>query len=1049
MEFTGERYIPGQGSSELQTEHEHRYYAVAPLLSGKTVLDAACGSGYGSEIISRYAKTVVGLDISSEAIDYARESYTTVDFRQASIDKLPFEDTSFDAIVSFETIEHVDENTQRQFLEEITRVLKTDGTLIMSTVNKEVYSDHQTQKNDYHVNEFYLHEFKELLESHFSTVQLYIQSFGVYSAILKENDRDVKLLGDFTGSSGNKGMYVVAICTNGNEMIDLSSMLYYCQNYEVYYSDGVFWKQRYSELNTEYTERTRWALELDNMLQEREHLLANEREKALSSEALSKELKSSLILSQQELHNAKGHIELLLKSDRELDTLKATRFYRFYTFPKRVLFPPSSRRRFIGRMMKFTITHPIGTLKKLKPSRIKNLISILIKGEITRADEVLTHIEYENLSLDKKIIITQVAEREKYESLTLPEFKSPLVSIIIPVYNEFAYTFECVNAICNFTQIPYEVIIADDCSTDITKGTEDIIKNVTHIRNKENIRFLRNCNNAAKHAQGQYILLLNNDTQVQPGWLEPLVELMENDSSIGLVGSKLVYPDGRLQEAGGIVWKDGSAWNYGRYDNPEKPDYNYVKDVDYISGAAIMVRKAIWEELGGFDELYSPAYCEDSDLAFSIREKGYRTVYQPKSVVVHFEGVSHGTDTSTGQKQYQTDNMKKFYDRWKEDLTKDHLPNGDSVFQARDRSRYKKTVLFIDHYVPMFDKDAGSRNTYGYVKLFIEKGYHVIFLGDNFYPHEPYTEILQQFGVFVIYGSWYQSNWKSWIKENAEHIDFVYLNRPHISEKYIDFLREHTNAKLIYHGHDLHFMRIRAQYEIEKDEKLLVEAKDWEEREKRLFEKSDVILTLSDKEKSIISGMVSEKKIILLPMYYYDSFPDIKPFSEREYLLFVGGFAHIPNVDALFWFANEVMPLLPSSSRLIVAGSNPPDSILSLKSDMIDIKGYVTDEELDELYANARVTVIPLRFGAGVKGKTLEAMHNLVPVVSTSFGIEGIPIEDIIRPYDDADAFACEVMRFIKSEDACISAAKSYEQWIIKWFSPERAVKTVEEMTNC
>lgn len=164
------------------------------------------------------------------------------------------------------------------------------------------------------------------------------------------------------------------------------------------------------------------------------------------------------------------------------------------------------------------------------------------------------------------------------------------------------------------------------------------MQNITVAKTKTNVRFLRNCNNAAKLARGKYILFLNNDTQVLPNWLSSLVELIERKNDIGMVGSKLLYPDGTLQEAGGIIWGDGHAWNYGNGQSPNKSEFNYVKEVDYISGAAIMIRKSLWEEIGGFDELFNPAYCEDSDLAFEVRKHGYKLMYQPLSMVVHFEG---------------------------------------------------------------------------------------------------------------------------------------------------------------------------------------------------------------------------------------------------------------------------------------------------------------------------------------------------------------------------------------------------------------------------
>ena len=328
--------------------------------------------------------------------------------------------------------------------------------------------------------------------------------------------------------------------------------------------------------------------------------------------------------------------------------------------------------------------------------------------------------------------------------MKLPECDEPLVSIIIPVYNQFHYTYNCIKSIINHTRdVKYEVILADDVSTDKTREIENVIENLRVIHNKKNLGFLLNCNNAAKFARGKYINFLNNDTSVQRGWLSSLLSLIENDEKIGLVGSKLVYPNGLLQEAGGIFWNDASAWNYGRGKSPMAAEFNYLKEVDYISGASILISKFLWNEIGGFDERFVPAYYEDSDLAFEVCKHGYKVVYQPESVVVHFEGMSNGTDTSSGVKAYQVENKNKFYEKWKDVLKENHFENGKNVFLARDRSKNKKCILFVDHYVPTFDKDAGSRATYQHLKLMSELGYNIKFIGDNFLKYEKYTKVLE------------------------------------------------------------------------------------------------------------------------------------------------------------------------------------------------------------------------------------------------------------------------------------------------------------------
>jgi GT2 family glycosyltransferase len=642
--------------------------------------------------------------------------------------------------------------------------------------------------------------------------------------------------------------------------------------------------------------------------------------------------------------------------------------------------------------------------------------------------------------------------------LTLPVYAEPLVSIIIPAYNGWKMNFKCIFTIIEDTHgVAYEVILADDCSTDKTKNIQNSIQNIVHVRTEKNIGFLLNCNNAAEKAKGKYILFLNNDTEVTPGWLSSLVKLIERDESIGMVGSKLIYPDGSLQEAGGILWKDGSAWNYGNAQDPNASEYNYVKEVDYISGASILIRKDLWKKTNGFDTRYTPAYCEDSDIAFQIRKMGYKVLYQPLSEVIHYEGFSHGTDASLKKnnnksiKAYQQINNVKFQEKWEDILLKEHLPNAQNVFKARDRSINKKTILVIDHYVPQFDKDAGSRTTFSYLELFVSLGLNVKFLGDNFYNDKQYASTLQQLGIEVLYGSWYMKNWKNWIKDNAANFDFILINRPHITIKYIDFIKENTTAKILYYGHDLHFLREEQQYKIEKKEKLLKSIEKWKAIETSIFEKSDIILTPSFDEKKIITALDASFKVeTILPFFFKKTAVAIPDFAERKDILFIGGFNHSPNVDAIDWFCKQVWPLVQSkfpSAKFIIAGSNPPESITNLQSSSIQVKGFVSDEELNELYQSVKIVVIPLRYGAGVKGKTVEAMYHGVPIVSTSFGIEGMPGDyNFLQAFNEQDSFASEIITLYNNEQALQKASLLEANYINAHFTQQAAANQMKHL---
>lgn len=696
------------------------------------------------------------------------------------------------------------------------------------------------------------------------------------------------------------------------------------------------------------------------------------------------------------------------------------------------------------------IRNPRLMLKMINTRRIRNCFTILRTEGIASAMNHLRLVEeYEksrNVMLgDNNWDITEVSEIakniEEYEKLHFVCMDNPQVSIIIPVYNQFDYTYHCLASILKYSKgESYEVIIANDCSTDLTTRINEIVTGITVINNKQNLRFLRNCNNAAGAARGDYILFLNNDTQVQHGWLNALVTTMQSDGEIGMVGAKLVYPDGYLQEAGGIIWKDASAWNYGNRQNPIDSEYNYVHEVDYVSGAALMIKSFLWKEIGGFDERFAPAYCEDSDLAFEVRKHGYKVMFQPQAVVVHFEGISNGTDVTHGQKRYQIENQKKFLEKWGDKLKEEHFLNGEKVFLARERGRRKKHILFIDHYVPQYDKDAGSKTTFMYLKMFVQKGYCVTFLGDNFYQDEPYTTELQQMGVLVLYGPKYAENWRDWLLENIKYFDVFYINRPHIAIKYIDIIKEHADGKIVYYGHDLHFLRFMREYELTGDKKQLKEAEKWKNQEMYIMRKADMNYYPSKVEVSEINKIDKSIPVKAITAYIYEKMDVFEYNDKRDGLLFVGGFGHAPNLDAVVWFLKEIYPKVFKQIKapFYIVGSKAPEEITQITMDGVVIKGFVSEEELQELYRRCRMAVVPLRYGAGVKGKVVEALYYGMPVVTTSVGAEGIEgIKDIAIVRDEPDELVTAICSAYSDIEELMAMAQKSREYVETKYSTQ------------
>lgn len=792
--------------------------------------------------------------------------------------------------------------------------------------------------------------------------------------------------------------------------------------------------------------------ELDTMISQMHDEINFKEREVRSKEKEFSSIESELTTA---LQNKDGHINLLLERERVLDNILNSSGWRmlnkYYKVRDKIV-PQGTKRRVVLKLAAKTLKHPKLMLSKVNKSNFKKLKYYLNSEDPNRlASRIESYVErHEEVSVQQEL---QLYTIEDYKVLKFDKQEEPLVSIIIPVYNQWDYTYACLVSILeNTSNIPFEIVIADDMSTDETTNIQNYVENVVVVRDGVNRGFLLNCNNAAKVTRGKYLFFLNNDTNVQQNWLSSLLELIEADSSIGMVGSKLVYPDGRQQEAGGIIWNDASGWNYGRLDDPGKPEYNYVKDVDYISGAAILVRKDLWDRLGGFDVRYVPAYFEDTDLAFEIRRLGYRVVLQPKSVIVHFEGVSHGTDTGSGIKSYQVKNKEKFLDKWQEELSANHLPNAEHVFWARDRSGKQKTVVVVDHYVPHYDKDAGGRCTYFYIKLMKAMGLHVIFIGDNFFKHEPYTTELQQMGVEVLYGSEYAKNIHQWIKSNGQYLDYVYLNRPHIAIKYMDSFKKNTNAKIIYFGHDLHYLREMRNYEITKKPALLKSAEEWKKTEFSLFEQADVIHVVGSFEQKVLQEQFPDKPVRNIPLFPYDHLYSeagaIPSYDSRQDLLFVGGFNHAPNFDGVMWFIENILPSVKESLpniKLYIVGSNPPDELKALQSDSIVITGYVTDEELENYYNRSRIVVVPLRYGAGVKGKVIEAMYYQVPIVTTSIGSEGIVAgETALTVVDEESSFAESIIRLYRDRNEWHQQSVASGELIGEYFSEEAAKRIVE-----
>jgi GT2 family glycosyltransferase len=614
--------------------------------------------------------------------------------------------------------------------------------------------------------------------------------------------------------------------------------------------------------------------------------------------------------------------------------------------------------------------------------------------------------------------VIESAKLAEPRPLEIASSYDPLVSIIIPVYNQFAYTFNCLESLSvNLSSdLAYEIIIVNDASSDETlEQLATLVKGIKVLTNAENSGFIRSCNYGASQAKGQYLYFLNNDTRILENCLESLVKLIINNPQVGAVGSKLIYANGKQQEAGGIIWNSADGWNYGRLDSPEEPEYNYVRPVDYCSGASLLVPTDLFKQLGGFSQDFIPAYYEDTDLCFAIRELGYQVLYQPQSNVIHYEGITSGTDLSSGIKQYQVINQTKFREKWSKVLTK-HLDNdANNVPKAARRLQGKPTILVIDSYVPLYDRESGCVRLLNILKLLLNLGYSVIFFPDNGYPEQPYTSVLQQLGIEVIYGTAQRYNLEEKLIKYLPLIDGVWLCRPELCDKYMDLIRLKTKAPIIYDTIDLHFLRLKRQKDY-LDPSYQNTSWSWETYQKlelNYANQAEATVVVTEDEKQVLSSL-GVKNVWVIPNIHEEiSLSEKVAFDQRSGLVFIGSYNHPPNIDAVKWLCLEIMPLVWASRPDITVnllGSNLKDEVKELASDKVIVTGYVP--EVEPYFQKSRIFVAPLRFGAGMKGKIGQSLSLGLPTITTKIGAEGMGLidhQDVLIA-DTAEEFAQAVI---------------------------------------
>lgn len=573
--------------------------------------------------------------------------------------------------------------------------------------------------------------------------------------------------------------------------------------------------------------------------------------------------------------------------------------------------------------------------------------------------------------------------------------RAPQVSIVIPSFNNASLTFRCVGSIrAHPPEVSYEIIVVDDGSSRLQSRRLTKLSGITLLLLKENIGYLRATNAGIKHATGEVTLLLNNDTLPQPGWLDALFENF-TDPEVGLVGAKLIYPTGMLQEAGGVIFKDGSTANYGHGGNPHDARYSFRREAHYCSGAAIAVRSSLLAELGGYDEQYHNAYYEDTDLAMSIRAKGYRVIYEPRSSVIHVEHGSYNEHYKQPVTEMLTTNKGLFEAKWRDELQEFSSPGLlDLAITTLEIPQTAGSVLVIDSF-PRWKHDSGALRLHEIISWYLDHNLGVILVTDLYGVEDFYVQDLERRGVRIIDARHPGlPNYLHHIEPGLVHAHVARVeNMNYFMSSLAPVLKK---VPLVYDTVDLHFLRHQRGFELSsvggpRRRNREVEALKTEEL--GYIRDADVVNVVSPVEKNLLADLGISDNVVLLPNVHRYLSDVTHTVTHREGLLFVGNFDHSPNEDGLRWFLSEVYPLIQRTCGdvpVTVVGSPGPFFLQDQSRPALTIKGWVND--LTPLYDQARVSIAPLRWGAGIKGKIGEAWSYGLPVVTTDIGAEGMNV---------------------------------------------------------
>jgi glycosyltransferase involved in cell wall biosynthesis len=532
---------------------------------------------------------------------------------------------------------------------------------------------------------------------------------------------------------------------------------------------------------------------------------------------------------------------------------------------------------------------------------------------------------------------------------------------------------------------------------------------------------------ALRAARGEFVLLLHAGQRAVPGLLARAEQAWARHPQAAVLALRVLDGAGRLQSAGALVHRDGSLAAFGAGADPLSSEFAVEREIDAAAAGAACLRRAPVEAAGGLDGAYLGLDAALAELSLRLRAADHGTVYAPALVLRETARPARSAPAPA--------DTQRLAHRWRERLEREHLPAGAAPELAVQRPRGAPIVLVVDQYLPRPARDAGSRSVDQMIEALQEMGWIVHFWPETLWDDPQEGPRLRARGVEVYYGARHAGTLAQVAGRLGARLAAVVLIRPRIAAAHLAALRRASRARIAYYGIDIHFLRLQRQAEVQPGSVAAGEAGELERIETAVWRQVDATLYPSTEELRIVGARAPGHLAVLLPLYAFAGPHPAPPRAARRpgKLLFVGGFTHAPNVDAVLWFAREVLPALRAAAgplRLVVIGSQPPASVRALQGPDVEVLGWVDDANLLAHYDSALVSVVPLRWGAGVKGKVVESLQYGLPLVTTPIGAEGLaPAPGVMRVAADAAAFVEAVRGLLESPaawDAQSAAQRAY-----------------------